>query len=228
MAAPAAAQSTFVSAAIVGDIARFDRAEIAPSPDFFGGDPGIDGETVGFNVSLGRSIGERWGVALEAGRSGEIANRGTQRFSPLRGTLTPVTPAPTTPSIGLPSILPPFPDFEFAIETELQHTSVSALAWVSHEAGDRVDLTYFGGVSFIRTESETSMKITDPRLIQFLPFPNEITTFAHDTGPVIGAEAAIKFGDHVAVTAGARLHATSAAGRNGWLIRPGLGARWTF
>ena len=222
LAMPAAAQSTYVGASLVGDIARFskvdvddDVARVATSLS------SMDGEALGFNVKIGRSLGERWGVEFEFARSGEIEHRQWEFATPASPRL------PTLP--GLPVVLPPIPDFGFELEAEQQHTSFATLLWVRQELGDRVELAYLGGLAFSRVEVDQDLQITDDRLAQWaLSILPNYTTVDHGVGPAVGLEAEIKFGDHAAATAGVRLHGTNVAGRNGWLIRPLAGLRWRF
>jgi hypothetical protein len=223
-AAPATAQSTYFGAAAVVDVTRFSSVETPPS--IFGvDDPNSpNGDALGFAVSAGRSIGERWGVALEVGRSGEIERRTTQRIGPILTDF--LLPSPLPPSV--PSLLPSFTDFEFELTTEQRHFTISALAWVEHDAGSRVELAYSAGITFLRSEFERSTNVTDPRLAIWVPVVPNVKTVEHTAGPTVGVEAAVRFTDHTAFTAGARMHGIYVTGQYGWLFRPSLGVRWTF
>jgi opacity protein-like surface antigen len=205
---PAAAQSTYVGASLVGDVARVNKIEF--DDDFarlIGTDVAEDGEALGFNVKVGREIGERWGVELEFARTGEFETRGVA---------------------AIPAIFPErldlrVPPLEF--ESERTHTMIGALAFVRQELGDRVELSFLGGISFNRIETEH--EYTGPRILIFppVPVPNyEQTTYG--VGPTIGVESAFEFGA-AAVTTGVRLQ-TLGNGGSGWLIRPNVGMRWTF
>jgi opacity protein-like surface antigen len=208
-ATPAAAQSTYVGASLVSDIARFSK--IVYDEDDFGGligSPDEDGEALGVNVKIGRGITERWGVEFEFARSGEFENR---------------------TSIGLPAVIRErldlrVPGFEFA--SERTHTSFAALAWVRQELGDRVDLSYLGGIAFSRIEAE--LEYDGPRILIYPPVtvPGYETIF-YDVGPTVGVEAAFNFGS-AAVTGGVRLQSAGSNSGTGWLIRPNVGMRWTF
>jgi opacity protein-like surface antigen len=211
-AAPAAAQSTYVGASLVGDFARFGGVDFEDDEfsRIIAGESSEDGGALGFNVKLGRELGERWGVELEFARTGEYEHRN---------------------SIALPAGLPerldiriPLPPFEF--ETERRHTMIAALAFVRQELGDRVGLSYFGGVSFNRVDTE--QEFTGPRILIFPPVTiPSYETIDYGVGPAVGVEAAFKFGA-AAVTTGVRLQSANGAGRSGWLIRPNVGMRWTF
>lgn len=225
LAAPADAQSTYVGASLVYDLARFskvdvdnDFARVAIPPS------SMDGEALGFNVKIGRALGERWGVELEFARSGKFEQRSRPFAIPALPVVIPATPLP-----GLPTVFPPIPIFEFELETEQRYSSVAALLWVRQEIGDRVELAYLGGVAFNRSEIEQEFRFIDTRLIQGASFlAPESETVEHGVGPVIGLEADIKVGEHAALTTGVRLHGANVSERNGWLIRPLVGLRWRF
>ena len=226
IAAPAAAQSTSIGVTANWDIARFGRVEIDDIASIVGvPEESLDGEALGFGVSLRRAIGENWGVAFEYGHSGEIENSTRQRVSPLRA--GEVFTIPGLPPIGqLPTILPPILNFEYELRTEQQHQSFGALAWVRHEAGDRVDLSYTGGVTFVRSEFEREFTITDPRLAIFLA-PQNLSTVEFGVSAAVGIDDDIELTDHTAFTGGVRLQGLG-GGRSGWWIRPAVGVRWTF
>src|SRR5262245_56877839 len=78
-AVPAAAQDTMITASLTGDITRFSHIQAAPEivAGLFPDTP-LDGEALGFTLGAARSLGERWGVAFEFGRTGEIDNETTQ------------------------------------------------------------------------------------------------------------------------------------------------------
>jgi hypothetical protein len=225
-AAPAAAQSTSIGVTANWDVARFSRVDLdEPSLTIDPGIDSLDGDALGFTISVRRGIGDNWGLAAEFSRSGEIESSTTRRLSPFIRTL------PTLPTIPgqLPTILPPFPipDLEFELRTEQQHQSLSALAWVKHDAGDRVELSYTGGVAFVRSEFEREFSI-DPRILALLIAPAALSTVDLGVAPIVGVDADIEFTDHTALTAGVRLQGLANSGRNGWLVRPAVGVRWTF
>jgi len=218
LAAPAAAQPTYVGASLVGDVARFsgidvddDRLRLAEAAS------SLDGEALGFNAKVGRGLGEHWGVELEFFRSGQIENS-----SRLPAVIT-------LPLPGLDPVIFPPPNFEFESTTAHQHTGLAALLWLRQELGDRVEIAYLGGAAFSRAETERNLLVTDPRFVQSaLSIAPNYAAVELGVGPAVGLEADIKFGDHAALTTGVRLHGTNVGGRHGWLIRPLAGLRWRF
>jgi hypothetical protein len=220
-AAPATAQTsdrTYVGASILREFARYggvdvedDETPVAPELEL-----SRDGDATGFAVTAGRALGDRWGVELEVARGGSIENGLRQRVGPRL--------------VDVPVLLPPgipFPEFEFELHIEQRHTTIVAAAWVRQDIGRRVGLALLGGVSFIRVETEQEIRNVDPRLALFAPYPREIETVEHGTGPVIGADVIVGLATRLAVTAGVRLHGVDAGG-SGWLVRPAAGLRWSF
>jgi hypothetical protein len=214
IATPLFAQNTSISASLTGDVARFSRTDTEPAP--LADLSAIDGEAIGFTVGLGRAIGERWGVAVEIGRTGEIESRQSVEFDPRIS----ARPALVPPGV-------PIPDFSFVSASEVQLTTISALAWVKHDAGSRVELSYGAGVTFTRAESERDYQITDERLAIWT-FPTGLRTIEYHAAPTAGMDAAFKFTDHTALTAGVRLHGVQVQGLAGWLVRSSVGVRWSF
>ena len=219
VATPGAAQSTYVGASLVGEFARFGDVNVNDDDLRIASElgPWQNGETIGFDVRVGRALGERWGVELEFARGGTIEQRRTVGLSRSLGDLPVIVP---------PGI--PIPSFEFDLRSEQQHTTIGAVAWVRQDLGDRIDLAFLGGVSFSRVEAEQEIRFADSRLAVFLPYPREIETVQHGVGPVVGTEAVITLGEQAALTTGVRIHGVGSGGLEGWLVRPSVGLRWSF
>ena len=219
-AAPAAAQSHYIGASLVGDIVRFSRIDIDSDDPFelIPSDPSTDGETLGAALVLGTALGERWGIELEFVRSGAIERSSTQSIPP------------RTLPIPLPTTIP-LPLAEITIRSERRHTTLGTTAWIRQEISDRFDLVYLAGITFSRSEMEQEF-IVGPQpllpgviLVTAIPGTHVID---NGVGPAIGAEGRWKLGDHFSVVPGVRLHGLSVGGRPGWLIRPSVGVRWRF
>ena len=207
---PASAQSTYVGASLVSDIARFSGVDYDDETvgRLIGADTTGNGEALGFNVKIGRALSERWGIELEFARTGE--------FEYQAGVILPAIYE------RLDITVPAFP---LEYEAERRHTMIAALAFARQELGARVELSYLGGISFNRVETE--QEYIGPRILIYPPVSvPSYDTIEYGVGPTVGVEAAFKFGA-AAVTTGVRLQ-TVGAGRSGWLIRPNVGMRWEF
>ena len=222
-ASPAAAQTTYVAGSFLGELSRFGGVDV---DDDNGASSVVsstvenlsrDGESVGFDLRVGRGLGERWGIELAFARGGSVEHVQTNRLFG-RNDLPGLIP-------GLPSLpILPLPEVEFERRFAEQHTTIDTVAWFRQDLGERVALAFLGGASFHRHSTEQSFRVTDPRLAIYATFPAAIEALDYGVGPVVGAETLIKFGDHAAITGGVRLHAVG----GGWLIRPSAGLRWTF
>lgn len=220
-ATPAVAQSTYVGASLVADIARFsgvdyDDDDVARIL----GNSSIDGEALGFNVKIGRAITDRWGLEFEYARSGEF-----------EGSYPQILPASTTmprvvPASWIDAVIYPFE--RFSVESERHHSSLSALAFVRQDLGHRVELSFLGGVAFNRIETEHDFDIDLRRLAIYPPIFQDVESTEYHVGPAVGVEAAWKFSDSAALTGGVRLHGVAVTGLGGWLLRPNVGLQWRF
>ena len=218
VATPAVAQSTYIGGSVVFDIARFDKIEYDNLPRITSSASAVDGEAVGFNLRIGRALGERWGLEFEFARSGEIDNRvsyGIPFFTDF---------AILFPELGIL----PIPEFQYEIETEQRDTSYGAWAWVRQNLGERVDLTYLGGLTFNRAEVGQDVRITDTRLVQWMSILPDMSVTECSISPAVGIDSGFKLSDAAAITAGLRLHGATVGGRTGLLLRPNVGLRWTF
>jgi hypothetical protein len=220
-ASPAAAQSTYVSASLLGEFSRFGGTDVEGDFSRLSSLPvssSRNGETIGFDVRIGRGLAERWGVEFAYARGGDHDER--RSINPFAAIDLPSLP----PLPGLPTlpVLPP-PNIEVELTNEDQYSTFTTSAWVRQDLG-RVALVFSGGVAFNRVESEQTIAITDTRLAIYAPFPQEIETVIYNVGPAVGAEAVFDVAEHAAITGGVRLHGVG----GGWLIRPSVGLRWTF
>lgn len=165
----------------------------------------VDGEVLGFDLRIGRALGEHWGLEFEFARSGEIENQESYGL-------------PFLADFGLlPSELAilPVPDFRYELETEQRYPSYGALAWVRQELGERVDLTYVGGVVFNRAGVEQEVRITDSRLVQWISAIPAMSVTEYSISPAVAVDAGFKVGEKAAITAGLRVHGATARGRTG-------------
>lgn len=206
----ALAQPAYVGASLVGHVARFATIETAPL--LISGDLSANGETLGFGLVVGTALGDRWGVELEFVRPGVLES--TARTELL---LPPAIPLPV-----------PFPIVQYELRAEERHATLTTAAWFRQRISDRAELTYLGGVAFVRTSRDQTIGI-DPRIVLFpIPVDQSTTTTEHTVGPMVGVEGRIRLTPQLALTPGIRLLAVTAGGRDGWLIRPGVGVHWRF
>jgi opacity protein-like surface antigen len=220
IATPAAAQSTYIGGAVVFDLARFDKVGYDEDdlPRITTTGTSIDGEAIGFNLRIGRALGERWGVEFEFARSGQLENHEAYGL-----------PFLTDVGTRLPELADlTIPAFQYELESEQRYTSYGALAWVRQNLGERVDLTYLAGVVFNRAEIEQDLRVIDTRLVQWISVIPNLTVIEYSIAPAVGVDAGFRLSDPAAITAGLRLHGAAVGGRTGLLLRPNVGVRWTF
>jgi hypothetical protein len=219
VSADAAAQSTYVSAFVFGDIVRSSHSETPLVPDASVG----GGEAVGFAVRVGTPIGAGWGVEAEFARPGEFEERMEFPFTRAE-TISATTPLLPTVAPALPdfSIITPFP---FAIRTSHRNTTFTAALWVQQQLTARFALAYVGGVSFHRSERDYETTYS-PFLLQrpILIAPVRTETIIYGARPMAGIESRFSVTEHVQVVGGVRLHGAE----NAWLIRPSAGIGWMF
>jgi hypothetical protein len=206
-ATSATAQSPYAGGSVVFDIVR-----LSGSRDF---DTSGDGESVGGAVRVGTSIGERWGVDLEFARTGDIESQPDVRI--LGDTFPTITPIPAI-----------FPQPE--INTRRQSSMLTTTLWGRHEAGDRLDLVYLGGVAFTRTE--THLRIEIPGFPIPLPIGGVIRpaqvieqeAVSYGTGVAVGLDGRIRMTERLRLVPGVRLLGVP----GGWVVRPAIGVHWMF
>lgn len=214
--APLLAQSPYVSGSAELNAFRVTHTSVAGFEL-----PSGSGEAEGASLRLGTALGDRWGLELEAVRSGGVTADGG-----LFGPRTAAGPFRIEVSEGLPGVLPGplLVPFEYRPRTVRRHTGVNALGWVRQPLSRRVDLAYLGGVAFGRESQQISITIT-PLLRTLAPIRQQRTTVTeYHTGAVAGVETRIAITDHVRLVPGIRLQSLG----NGWLLRAGVGAGWWF
>jgi hypothetical protein len=206
------AQSTFVSASLLGEIGRFSVAEVEPNPILPTVDAKVDGEAIGFGLAIERAVGERWGVSLEFTKAGAISGEDSYEL--------PFTIA----------IFPPLPPIEIRRTFEHERYAVNPMAWYAQPVGDRLELAFLAGVSFLHTDFTQSQTATVPALALIRPdiIVPRTTISEYSVEPIVGVDARIRFTDRLAIVPGVRLQSASAGGRPGWLIRPGVAVRFGF
>jgi hypothetical protein len=220
------AQSTYVGAALVGDVLRSTHTELAIGPD-----NSTDGEAIGFALRVGTPLGGRWGVELEFARPGEIESEFSGSI-PLASGIDPLVLLQTSrvvpPGATLPQIFPPI--LPYRVRSTQRYSTLSTSVWFNQSLSPRLSLVYLAGMGFSRTtfESDSRFEIL-PALpaINTVPagFPSVTTkTVTYGVRPLAGFEARIKLTDHADLVPGIRLHGLE----NAWLLRPAVGIAWNF
>lgn len=208
VASTASAQSAYVGASFIGDFIRVSDSTF---------DDGGNGETFGGALRAGVPLGAQWGVELEFARTGTTEATPDVFLAMERFTIAPFDD---------PSLFR-IPQFH----AERQLSTVSTMAWWSHEVTPHVSLVYLGGVAFTRAASEFRVSFQDfgalpgrlPGLI-FPPRSIEQERTSYDADVAVGFEARIGMTEHLRLTPGIRMQ--TAVG--GWAIRPGVGLQWMF
>lgn len=206
-AATASAQSPYAGGSVVFDIVRLSGSRDS--------DTSGSGESLGGAVRVGTSLGERWGVDLEFGQSGEIESQPDFRI--LSQTFPGITPGLTI-----------FPQPQ--ISTRRQSSTLTTTLWRRHEAGERFELMYLGGVAFTRTETKLRIDIRGfpiPLPIGSVSTPAQVIeqeAVSYGTGVAVGLDGRIRMTERLRLVPGLRLLGVP----GGWVVRPAAGLHWIF
>jgi len=219
-----AAQSAYVSGALVGDVLLSTHSETS-----LGGDIPSGGEAIGFALRVGTRLGSRWGVELEFTRAGEIETTfdGPIPLASRDGTTvswTSTVPG-ALPNIDLLALLQR--PVSYSLRTSQRHSTLSPTVWMNQELSRRVSLVYLAGMGFQRStyESESRFDILLPPGISIPSImPASTKTVTYGVRPLAGIEARIALTEHADLVPGLRLHGLD----NGWLLRPAVGLSWKF
>ncbi len=214
MTAPAMAQTPYVGAALVGDVARLSHSSFDGRQNDSSG-----GEAIGFALRLGTGIGAAWGVETEFARPSEITSTSPPQL---------LAALDYPELVGQPGLidLGIVPGVGISITTRQRNTTLSTVAWVRQDLTNRAALVYLGGLSFVRAASVTEYSFSFVRPLPglLLPAADRVEFVAYGVRPVVGIEARIGLTDHLELVPGVRLTGLD----NGWLIRPAVGLGWGF
>jgi hypothetical protein len=213
-ASTASAQTgTYIAGGGFADVRLFDGAS---SPTVFGENISRDGTAAGGSVRVGTWVHPRW--TLEVGA--DIASRTSTSFQ------GPVI-----------AIFPPVPRLELRSSTSF--VSVTTMVGFHSPAGRRVRMGYLAGFSFVRATHKTAIPSFALPFFTFedllgsitsvprssLTLPTGALSSKRNSGALtLGVEAAIDLTPKFAVVP--ELRASTLSGV--FLIRPGVGARWSF
>jgi hypothetical protein len=220
-AGAAYAQSTYVGASVLADIARFNS---------YGGDSETaGGEAFGGALRVGTAITDRWGLDLEFTRPGEIEQRNSFDYAvglPLGivgGTISSALPPGGMP-IDIGRISMPIP---FSSTTTRRSTSLAVMPYVRQAIGSRADIVYLGGLAFLRTTSRMSFGGGIRPLLGGVS-RYEQTSVTYGSAPAVGLDVRVMMTDSVRLVPGVRLLSVDDNGQRGWLARPSIGLQWAF
>jgi hypothetical protein len=228
LAGPSAAfaQSTYVGAALVGDVLRTTHTEVSIGPD-----NSTDGEAIGFALRVGTPLGSRWGIELEFARPGEIESEFNGSI-PLASGIDSLALLQSSrlvpPGVTLPQVFPPI--LPYRLQSTQRHSTLSTSVWFNQSVSPRVSLVYLAGMGFYRATYESNSRFEIlPALpaISTIPtgFPSFTTkTVDYGVRPLVGFEARIKLTENADLVPGIRLHGLE----NAWLLRPAVGLAWNF
>lgn len=232
MATPVAAQDTYVSVSLIGDVVRFSGSETAGLAEILPG-----GEALGFALRVGTRLGAAWGVEAEFARPAEIESEGAPGMVPLEsGSFTfsdttrgIVTPGGDVTVSGPGSLI--FPPISYRVRTAYRDLLFSAGAWARQDLSARVALVYSGGVGFHRAEHEVAFTFEPigvfPTIAGIPIFPRApmvTETRTYSTRPFAGFEARVRMTDRLELVPGIRVHGLN----GGILVRPSVGVGWIF
>jgi hypothetical protein len=219
----ARAQSTYVGASALADVARFGSTG-------FGRSSG--GEAFGGAIRVGTAIADRWGLDLEFARPGEIEQDYSFDFAvgiPALTSLVGLRPGTAVQPGAMPvgggrigSIFPP----PFSVTTTQRHSTLTVMPWVRQSLGSRADIVYLGGLALLRTTSRTNYG----GVIRLLGGSSGIgeSTVSYGSAPAVGLDVRVAMTEHLRLVPGVRLLAVDEGGQTGWLTRPSVGLQWTF
>ena len=217
-----AQSSVYVTGAAYADIKRFGSSGGLIYYYPYGDDRSLDGTAAGGGIRVGTYLHPKWTLELSIDAEGATK-------------LTVPNPYPVI------AIYPPIrlPD----LNASSQFLTVSTTIGFHPASTKAIKLGYFAGFSFVRSKykseldailpliaSATAAAIDLPAPIptQLLARPTPITQITNSSGAVLGLEAAIDLSRHLSIVPEIRALTFSLRGDGVFLIRPGVGVRWSF
>ena len=220
VAQPARAQSrVYVSGDLFAEITRMSRTTVTPDDIGLSSSAPVDGVTGGGGARVGAFFSPQFSLefGVDLGKT----------ISDARMLSVPI-PA---------EIIFPFPVPQFQSRTSTRFTAMSVLAGYHPPARGRVHAGFRGGISLMHTErTSTSASVSSSFVFTSIPpftmvvpsrsvVTRDLTTIANGLTATLAAEAAIEASRHFAVVPEMRVHA---GGLGGFVLRPGVAARWLW
>lgn len=207
------AQSTTISASLIGNIVRTDSLDTElPFVDNLS----PNGSSVGVALRVTQALADRWGVELEFALPGDIESEATRQTT-ISSTLSPTPPPPFSFQVLTP--------VSYRIATRRQHLTIGTTAWFKQSIGGKTSLVYSAGVGLLRMRQELEYDFSSVIPGLTIPFPpSGVTSISYAVAPLLGLDAQIALSEHVRLVPGIRVQPHSSM----WLLRPGIGVGWTF
>ena len=220
VAQPARAQSrAYVSGDLFAEITRMSRTTVTPDDIGVTSTAPRDGVTGGGGARVGAFFSPEFSLEFGVDLGKTISDERTL-------------------SVPIPAgISFPFPVPQFQSRTSTRFTAMSVLAGYHPPARGRVHAGFRGGISLMHTERTSSTASVSssfvftsiPPITMVVPslsvVTRDLTTIVNGLTATLAAEAAIEASRHFAVVPEMRVHA---GGLGGFVLRPGVAARWLF
>jgi len=222
VAYPAHAQTrVYVSGDLFAEITRMSRTTVTPENVVVSSSP-VEGVTGGGGARIGAFFSPEWSLELGVDLGRTLDQVRTQTVT------SPI-------SVGLR-----IPPQQFQAHASSRFTATSVLIGYHPAVGGRIRAGFRGGLSLMRTErTSSSASISSVTLLgPIFPLPGpqppvpvitldttEVATIAYGLAATLAAEAAIEISRHFAVVPEMRV---LAGGLGGFVLRPGMAARWTW
>jgi len=214
LARAASAQTRiYVSGDLFAEITRMSRTMVTPDDLGLSNTGPVDGVTGGGGGRVGAFFSPDWSLELGVDLGRTISH--TQ-------TLTVRLPA---------GLIFPFPPPQYQSRTSTRFSATSVLAGYHPPARGHVRAGFRGGISLMHTERTStnasigSIFTSIGRVPRISVATTEVTTIGNGLTATLAAEAAIEASRHFAVVPEMRVHA---GGLGGFVLRPGVAARWLW
>ncbi|PYR43446.1 MAG: hypothetical protein DMF95_25780 [Acidobacteria bacterium] len=217
LARAASAQTRiYVSGDLFAEITRMSRTTVTPDEIGLSITGPVDGVTAGGGGRIGAFFSPEWSLELGVDLARTISDART---------LTVRLPA---------GLFFPFPPPQYQSRTSARFSATSVLAGYHPPARGRIHTGFRGGISLMHTERvSTTANISSvftslgrvPAVPRISVLTTEATTIGNGLTATLAAEAAIEASRHFAVVPELRVHA---GGLGGFVLRPGVAARWLW
>jgi len=217
LARAASAQTRiYVSGDLFAEITRMSRTTVTPDESGLSITGPVDGVTAGGGGRVGAFFSPEWSLELGVDLARTISDART---------LTVRLPA---------GLFFPFPPPQYQSRTSTRFSATSVLAGYHPPARGRIHTGFRGGISLMHTERvSTTANISSvftslgrvPAVPRISVLTTEATTIGNGLTATLAAEAAIEASRHFAVVPELRVHA---GGLGGFVLRPGVAARWLW